>query len=46
MRIKSDASSVAGFVVGVSRSSLCDCLRIAAVGSTEMGCGRGGRDLF
>lgn len=46
MRTKSDASSVEGFVVGVSRSSLCNCPRIAAVGSTEIGCGRGRRDLL
>ena len=46
MRIKSDASSIEGFVVGVCRSSLCSCPRIAADGSTEIGCGRGGRDLF
>lgn len=44
MRIKSDASSVEGFVVSVSRSSLCNCPRIAAAGSTEIGCGRGGHD--
>ena len=46
MRIQSDASSVEGFVVGVSRSSLCNCPRIADVDSTEIGCGKGGRDPF